>query len=859
MKTDISSYSQASPTISNPHESESKRFWRWSGYHDGTRQYGQGEKTGKVINFFYNRFFKNIDFGATKDPTASTREAFFISHNPKLPAGDRDKHVASRFQSEDGDFTSRTKKIKYGNHNAMMEILSSHLYRALGLEAPDSRAAVCEEYIEGKIPDVYVASPLISGYYDLGDFLVDEKIISAFLKEEDLPKWRDQVAIIKGINSKVNPESEETERQPLTAEDKLRKLKALAAIYKMMPGYVHREVQKSFIASKFIGNWDFANMNLNNIGVKFTFNSERKVVEFSSVFVDFGNSGTIGFKGRYKENSLDHANTEAKPYQEGSMDYDPALSFNEAEINLIRKKLKLLSEQNSQLQTPQTSLSEAISSLSKDLVQDSELTEPEKRTIRSIIYKSSHHIMAGESSFRLNNTNRVTTGLLSFSDLPRNLPFFLLFEDVLKEKTRNVTTLLDETVGKPSNCFDVENQEELEKYLEFAKSLSSTQISNDGKSFSPSLDIKSYAESELEMSFRLSLMTDEVIDRIIQDWYWYEDFSEVFKPSNSSDEPFSATELATIFKERRDFLATRIPHEVVTQWVNENPLKALAAQREVHLANLRENYQEDPDFETKYPFEGAKVGESSLSKEKITTGSQAQISRVIPETVFSSSESLANLVAENISLSSSSGEEPEIRLSRIRSENSIEERIKDKSRLKRIFAIDGIIREVEQYSVYLEKEQQDNLEVLAQERREAQENLSSADGIIAKSLTSMVKEKSEQMFEIRSEINCKLLGFIAQRIPEWTQILELEPDNNFLRLEQVQSMQSAHDRTDLSISAHDIVSKDANQKRNQIIDSRNQSTYEQFMGNLRSISMSIGLSKPQSIRLSETPTQFLSI
>jgi hypothetical protein len=100
------------------------------------------------------------------------------------------------------------------------------------------------------------------------------------------------------------------------------------SIYQIMPDYFHTEIEKSFAASKFIANWDFANLNLNNIGCRFTLNREGEVIGFESVFVDFGNSGAIGFKGKYKENSLDHANTEAKNFTESPKDYDPALAFN---------------------------------------------------------------------------------------------------------------------------------------------------------------------------------------------------------------------------------------------------------------------------------------------------------------------------------------------------------------------------------------------------------------------------------------------------------------------------------------------------------------------------------------------------
>jgi hypothetical protein len=173
---------------------------------------------------------------------------------------------------------------------------------------------------------------MIVGYKDLGDFLI-EGSAARFIAPENHDKWKSAAEKIKSIN----------DSSITTDQDKLRRVKLMSEIYDMLPNYFHNEIEKSFAASKFIGNWDFANFNLNNIGCEFELNGEGQVISFRSAFVDFGNSGVIGFGGKYKELSLERANTEAKPQDKKPTDYDPALKLTEKEERLeTNLEVKLL-------------------------------------------------------------------------------------------------------------------------------------------------------------------------------------------------------------------------------------------------------------------------------------------------------------------------------------------------------------------------------------------------------------------------------------------------------------------------------------------------------------------------------------
>ncbi len=644
-------------------------FWhKYCGITEDGYRYTYGAQSGRMINFFRNRLFKNISDirggESEKDPTASTREALYVEYDKYAPQKERDNAVA-RELPDGKDTKIRAKRIKYGNHNAMWEVMSGHLYRLTGLSAPDSRMMICEDYEEDKIPDVYVASPMITGYYDLGNFLIDETVITAFIDDEEkLEVWRLEKAKIDEINRKS------TRGESIDGADKIARIKAMGNIYNLLPHYVHNEIEKSFAAGKFIGNWDFANFNLNNIGVKFTFDRERKVASFESVFVDFGNSGRSGFGGGGKKQSKHRANSEAKKLTAESKDSDPALVFTEIELNFIQRsrssfqeeelaEIKKVEKDLEMGQINQTDhekkldkinekyFNKAVTKIAKELADNEEskgmnLSDDEVNFRRSIIFKAVHHIRPQEASLEIDAN---TMGLLTISDLPRNLPFGVLFESALKAKTQAALKIIRNATVDLS---DADQDLSLR---------SLPQISSDASI---------YRDSEIEMAFRLSLITNQAIDKVVKNWYLYEEFPDVFAPTNASEDDHeyeSCDQIAEIFKKRRDVLVASIPQEVIDGWVARNKPWAIAAQESVNLMILKETRDCDPEFEEKYPFEPIS-GDASPQK-----ASSLSLSRKSSNKLFTPSHSQDNV------LEASASRSLEERMRAIEERNSFEARI----------------------------------------------------------------------------------------------------------------------------------------------------------------------------------------
>lgn len=580
-------------SLSSPHdyfnsdfsatETEYQKFSRLCGLDGNTRIYGDLEISGTVANLKYNRFLKR---SGTENPNpsraasdaaslSSTQEAFYVTIDKEALAlaRTRDINVIGALP-EKYDTTFRVKEIKYGNHNAMWEILSGQLYGLTGMTAPDTRFLVHDGYglRPNGAPKVFVASPTITGYIDLGDFLIDHSI-QRFIKEEDFEFWQETKQKIEAINNLTKVEGGK-----ITAQDKLERLRLMEEIYKILPNYFHTEIEKAFAASKFIANWDFANFSLNNIGCKFTLDKDGNVVGFESVFVDFGNSGANGFGGQYKELSLNRANSEAKSVTIKPKDYDPALAFTPEELALIEARAKEIAftdhyelEQIEELTEEEwkTKTNEAINSLVEDLLNiETENQNLDKNAIslrRSIRFKATHHILPHEASMEVNPS---TTGFLTFSDLPRNLPFGFLLAPALQAKTKAA-------VFSPQ----YHNHDSESKPLHLEKSL--------------------YRDSEIEAAYRLSLIPDEAILKVVRKWYLCEEFPNIFPiPEGFRDNPkyTTAEGVAEIFKERRNNLVQSIPTEIINEWISQNKAQALAAKYEVELALLKKTTIPNQDF-----------------------------------------------------------------------------------------------------------------------------------------------------------------------------------------------------------------------------------------------------------------------
>lgn len=812
-------------TIENPiAKSSLQKFWDYCSINNG-RRYGKFEKSGKVINFYYNRFFKNISSNGEdsediqKDATASTREAFYFGYDKNVSSqNSRDDAIAKELpDGKDSKF--RAKRIKYGNHNAMWEILSGHLYRLTGLEAPDTRMVICEKYDEEKIPDIYVASPLVTGYHDLGDFLVNETVITAFLAEKDLEKWKEAQQKIQLINAKSGS------LEGITAEDKINRLKAMEEIYLLLPSYVHEEVEKSFAASKFIHNWDFANLNLNNIGVKFTFNKDRKVTSFKSVFVDFGNSGAIGFGGKYKELSLEKANSEAKKKSEKPLDYDPSLAFNEAELNLIlEKELEITGHSSSAQSTAQKVRRQAIQLISQELVEkEATLSETEKSLRRSIIFKDTHHIREQEAGLEIDKL----TGFLTFSDLPRNLPFSFLLKPALKEKNKSLSS--------PEIAYD-----SIPAYLKDPNTKPSLNLSE-----------KIFRDSEIEMAFRLSLISDTAIERVVRDWYLFEEFPEIFSATRATTDDTKTSEEASaiseeiisrhqtsdqiieIFKERRNILVNSVPQKIIDDWIAKNPFQAIAAQEEVSLAILRETHLPDQDFEIKHPF--TEESSDSLPKKVATpsfTRSANLITNHFQDSLATSEFSFSSSVEDEETFAASNSWQHNYNIS---PQNSFLETIKRRSFYADKTAIlEEIKKEIDEKKNIEKKLLKDGDETLRSYSKilETLQNRTSERHF----LENLISEKETEHEQFATSITIK---FISENIENWQKLLELDskPNCNFFDVERLRQIYRTQNYDDLSIRSDQLLSSEKNKERNARIHQENCFVYDNFISNLQLLSV----------------------
>ncbi len=459
----------------------------------------------------------------------------------------------------------------------------------------------------------------------------------------------------------------------------------MSEIYDMLPNYFHNEIEKSFAASKFIGNWDFANFNLNNIGCEFELDGEGQVISFRSAFVDFGNSGVIGFGGNYKELSLERANTEAKPQNKKPKDYDPALKLNEEEERLVNEEIiretirinnetnlsksdkklrsKLIeeagnniigqefetdeeeeeilmkemikicttnSQSSSQKKLKNQVRNKAVNSILGNLIYQESPSEENSALIKSLLFKESHHIREEDAGMEIDPDS---TGFLTISDLPRNTPFALLFRNVLKQKFNAAINALQlDEASDPSDFLDPDKKQPI--HLK--------------KSF--------YRDSEIEMAFRLSLIPDEAISYVINKWDLSEDFPQIFvMPDNIEDpERYRGEDLADIFKQRKNTLTSLIPDEIINDWIANNKAKAIAAEESVKMSlfeqtdaecNISRNSISErvlPDVKCGKVSELACAIKDSIEKEKI---------RIIKDQHFPQTEEIKSkreLLSENI-------------------------------------------------------------------------------------------------------------------------------------------------------------------------------------------------------------------
>lgn len=585
------------------------------------KRYGSLETRGIILNLETNQYLKvsgTENTNANKsvsDATAFTQEAFYVevdktalkAHGTKV-----DKDVINTLPEQEGTL-SRVKDIKYGNLNALWEIIAGQLYGLTGLNAPDTRLLIHSKYgtRHNGAPKVFVASPTVTGYQDIGDFLINP-VMERFIAEEHVEKWKNNKAGIEKINNLSR------NNKPITDIDKLERLQLMGEICKFLPEYFFNEMEKAFVASQFVANWDFANLNLNNIGCKFTLDDQGNVIGFESVFVDFGNSGKNGFGGEDKDHSFARANREAKAkkakYEKNEkIDYDPSLTFGRTEWQLIEKKIAEIPED--ELSSPLTSLNfaqenltKAINALAKELADEEaaiekKLSHEQVNRRRSIIAKAVHKIRPTESSMEIDPR---TVGPLTLSSVPRNIPIGVLLTRAIEAKTKFLASI------------PVESRVEI-----ILSALNGDGIDTNHLHQQSAF----YRDSEIEMAFRLSLIPDAAIESVVKKWNLQETYPHVFAPEKSvthhDSVSYSSEDVVRIFKERRDTLIKAVPEKVVNEWIAKNRAIALSAEQDVTLALLKKTnlpIQEDFSFTqrlTSAVLAGIAPSGNDLSAEKI--------------------------------------------------------------------------------------------------------------------------------------------------------------------------------------------------------------------------------------------------
>ncbi|MBU6339583.1 MAG: hypothetical protein KGQ36_06430, partial [Rickettsiales bacterium] len=144
----------------------------------GGKLYSQGIATEFVENPLLKNAEKTVNNSTSVDPkTSFTRGANVI---------EIDRHLYTRSSEEDMSSMQaltndkidlinrfRRKRIAYGNHNAMHEVMSQKLFSLTGMFSPDTKIMIHESEIrDNGTLEASIISPMITGYKDLGDFLI---------------------------------------------------------------------------------------------------------------------------------------------------------------------------------------------------------------------------------------------------------------------------------------------------------------------------------------------------------------------------------------------------------------------------------------------------------------------------------------------------------------------------------------------------------------------------------------------------------------------------------------------------------------------------------------------------------------
>ena len=253
----------------------------------------------------------------------------------------------------------RVKDIKYGNERAAQEVMAGAVMALTGLDAPTARLAANGQHLfhpsaqsredhsdHMNRPErfVYIASPLIPGYKDLGELVNTPELVRPEIERfggaraaarYDAARARYQAAERReAVISAHVGERDEVQRMigkarqmPRSAADqselqrlesdlwkkwrqvRREKYDSSLAMFDELPEHLRYQVHMAHTAALLTHNWDEYNWGLANTGFAAVGPDSRN---WRVATVDHGNSLLAGFGGRQKMNSLLRANTLAR-------------------------------------------------------------------------------------------------------------------------------------------------------------------------------------------------------------------------------------------------------------------------------------------------------------------------------------------------------------------------------------------------------------------------------------------------------------------------------------------------------------------------------------------------------------------